>query len=59
MMQGWELAIRDGLVVLPAQIASRKGPERETVGVKWWILLKIFFFPFGVIGTAMPVRCSI
>jgi hypothetical protein len=54
MMQGCELAIRDA-----AQIAIRKGPERETVGVKWWILLKIFFFSFGVIGTAMPVRCSI
>jgi len=39
-----ELAILDGVVGLPAQIAIRKGPERETVGVKWWILLKIFFF---------------
>lgn len=58
-MEGCELAIRDDVVGLPAQIAIKKGPERGTVVEKRCILLENLFFSFGVIGTATPVRCSV
>lgn len=44
MMEGCELAIRDDVVGLPAQIAIKKGPERGTVVEKRCILLENLFF---------------
>lgn len=45
-MEGCELAIRDDVVGLPAQIAIKKGPERGTVVEKRCILLENLFFFF-------------
>jgi len=59
MTQGCELAIRDGVVGLPAQIAIRKRTREGDSGSKMVDFVENLFFSFGVIGTAMAVRCSI